>query len=69
MSEVVFAEPEDEQEKKKERNNTETLRWHGKDVEVEKLQKKIRHKPRILGTILINLSIIIVIIIVILLLF
>ena len=69
MSEVVFAEPEEEKEKKKEKDNTEPLRWHGKDVEVEKLQKKMGHKPRILGTILINLSIVIVIIIVILLLF
>ncbi len=68
MSEVVFAEPEDEEYKKdKKINNKETIRWHGKDIEAAKLHKKMSHKPRILGTILINLTIVIVIIIIILL--
>ena len=68
MSEVVFEEHEDEEDKKdKKINNKETIRFHGKDITVEKLQKKMSHKPRILGTIIINLTIVIVIIIVILL--
>jgi len=68
MSEAVFAEPEDEKEKKERKNNNkETIRWHGKDIKAAKLQKKMSHKPRILGTILVNLTIVIVIIIIILL--
>jgi hypothetical protein len=70
MSEIVTAEPNNEKEKKETKNNQKQLiRWHGKDIEMEKLQKKMSHKPRILGTLLINLTIIIVIIIIILLAF
>jgi len=67
MNEVVFAESNDSQDKKEKTNNTkETIRWHGKDITVEKLKKKMSHKPRILGTLLINLTIVIVLIIIIL---
>lgn len=71
MSEIPFEESKDEEEKKETNNNNnkEVIRWHGKDIKVEKLQKKMSYKPRILGTLLINLTIILVIIIIILLIF
>ncbi|TFG15108.1 MAG: hypothetical protein EU535_02300 [Promethearchaeota archaeon] len=52
----------------KKQNEPPTVRFHGKEIEIEKLKQKMNHKPRILGTILINISIIIVLIIIILLL-
>ena len=51
----------------KRQNGPQTVRFHGKDIEIEKLKQKMNHKPRILGIILINISIIIVLIIIILL--
>ena len=51
----------------KNHNEPQTVRFHGKDIEIKKFKQKMNHKPRILGIILINISIIIVLIIIILL--
>ncbi|MFX0073108.1 MAG: hypothetical protein ACFFAO_18675 [Candidatus Hermodarchaeota archaeon] len=40
-----------------------TVRFRGKDVKVMKLEKKVMHKPRLSGAILINLSILLMIIV------
>ena len=50
-------------------NEPQTVKFQGKNIEIEKLKRKVSNKPRILGTILINISIILVIIIILLLLF
>ncbi len=55
-------------DKKKEKNEESSVRFRGKDVKIEKLQKKVRHKPKLFGVILINFSIIIAVLIVILIL-
>ncbi len=43
------------------------VRFRGKDVKVKKIEKHVRHRPRLIGTLLTNASIILVIIILILL--
>ena len=70
ISEEMSGEKTDDIENKynqKKQNEPQTVRFHGKDIEIEKLKQKMNHKPRILGIILINISIIIVLIIIILL--
>jgi hypothetical protein len=47
----------------------ETVRFRGKEIPIEKLQKRMSQKPKIYGTILINISIILIIIIIILIVF
>ena len=42
--------------------NKESVRFRGKDIDISKLIKKVSHKPRLLGPVLINLSIILAII-------
>jgi hypothetical protein len=68
VSEVVL---EDEKKKNTEQQqkNTEILRFRGKNIKVAKLEKKVRHKPRLTSPILINLSIILTIIGIILIMF
>ncbi|MFX1442954.1 MAG: hypothetical protein ACFFHV_06020 [Promethearchaeota archaeon] len=67
VSEVVL---EDGKEKKTEQEqNKESVRFRGKDIKKAKLEKKVYHKPRVFGPILINLSIILTIIGIILLVF
>jgi len=67
VSEVIL---EDEEKKYTEQQqNNESVRFRGKNIKVAKLEKKVRHKPRLVGPILINLSIILTIIAIILLLF
>ena len=61
------------EEKKKEDNlhqqDNEIVRFHGNDVKISKLRKKLRHKPRLFSPVLINLSIILMIISIILIIF
>lgn len=47
----------------------EIVRFRGKEIKKSKLQKKLRHKPRLISPVLINLSIILAIIIFILIFF
>lgn len=46
---------------------SEMVHFRGKEVSIKKIQKHIRHKPSIIGTVLINMAIIITIIMAILL--
>ncbi|TFG25998.1 MAG: hypothetical protein EU532_10960 [Promethearchaeota archaeon] len=58
---------EKEQLNKQMHHDEELIRFQGKNVKIAKFRKKIHHKPRLFGVVLINLSIIIGIIIIILL--
>ena len=52
---------------KQKHHDEEFIRFRGKDIETAKFGKKINHKPRLFGVVLINLSIIVALIIIILL--
>ena len=59
-----------EEDKKKDHSEKKDIvRFRGKNIKIKKLQKKIRHKPRLLFPIVINLGILLVIIIFVLLFF
>jgi hypothetical protein len=66
-SQVVVEEEKDDS--KILEHQSDFVRFRGKDIETEKLRKKLSHKPRLFGPILINISIILALIIIILLVF
>ncbi len=53
--------------KQLEHDKNKKVRFRGKNVEVKKIEKHVMHKPRLIGTLLANASIILVLIILILL--
>ena len=58
---------EKKQLNKQKHHDEELIRFRGRDIEIAKFGKKINHKPRLFGVVLINLSIIVALIIIILL--
>ncbi len=65
VSETVL----EDEKKKMSQPKKENIRFRGKDVKTAKLRKKLRHKPKLIVPILINLSIVLVIIGIILIMF
>ena len=66
-SQVVVEEEKDDS--RIQEHKSDFVRFRGKDIETEKLRKKLSHKPRLFVPILINISIILALIIIILLVF
>jgi len=57
------------EKKNNQEHEQETVRFRGKEIPIEKFQKRMSQKPKIYGAILINISIILIIIIIILIVF
>ena len=71
QEENIISEIEVSKEKpsrKKVNEKEEKVKIMGKEIKASKLRRKVRHRPRILGSVLCNISIILIVIILILVL-